>query len=137
MREKKLDVRRVRQLQQVLVNYYIIMKKFKLKKITRIRSKLKSLDRPRLVVFRSNLHIYMQVIAQKTGKVLAVASDKDLSGDDLSLSNVEKAGKIGELLAERAKKVKVSKVSFDRGRFTYHGIIKALAEGARKGGLDF
>ena len=94
-------------------------------------------ERPRLCVYRSLKHIYAQVIDDLAGTTLASAStrDKDWSGD--GAGNVQAAAAIGATLAERAKAAGVSKVVFDRGGFKYHGRVKALADGARKGGLDF
>lgn len=93
--------------------------------------------RPRLSIHRTNKQIYAQVIDDVQGITLAAASSMDA---DLSLKNggnAEAAQKVGKLVAERAKKVGVSKVQFDRGSFLYHGRVKALAEGAREGGLEF
>lgn len=93
--------------------------------------------RPRLSVHRSNKQIYAQIIDDVKGVTLAAASSKDPS---LKLKNggtVDAAGKVGKLVAERAKKAGVEKVQFDRGSFLYHGRIKAVAEGAREGGLEF
>ena len=89
--------------------------------------------RPRLSVFRSGKQIYAQVICDIKGETLAAAStlEKELK------ENKEAALEVGKLLAERAKKAGVTKVVFDRGRYIYHGRVKALAEGARDGGLDF
>lgn len=94
-------------------------------------------ERPRLAVFRSLSHIYAQVIDDTVGKTLAAASDLEatLRGGEGNKSDVAK--RVGELLAERAKSAGVSKVVFDRGGFQYHGRVKALADGARGGGLDF
>ncbi|MDH5722500.1 MAG: 50S ribosomal protein L18 [Alphaproteobacteria bacterium] len=96
--------------------------------------------RPRLSVFRSGKQIYAQVICDIRGITLAAASsmDKDLR-EKLKKggANVEAASEVGKLVAERAKKAGVSKIVFDRGRYIYHGRVKALAEGARAGGLDF
>ena len=95
--------------------------------------------RPRLSVFRSSKQIYAQVIDDIQGKTLAAASslEKELKEKLKSGANVNAAAEVGKLLAERAKKNSVSKVVFDRGSYIYHGRVKALAEGARKGGLDF
>ena len=93
--------------------------------------------RPRLSVHRSGKQIYAQVIDDSQGKTLASASSLD---KDLKLakgSDKEAAGKVGKLIAERAKKAGVSKVQFDRGSFLFHGRVKALAEGAREAGLEF
>lgn len=95
--------------------------------------------RPRLSVFRSGKQIYAQVICDLKGETLAAAStlEKDLKEKLKSGSNKEAASEVGKLIAERAKKAGVSKVVFDRGRFVYHGRVKALADGAREGGLEF
>ncbi|MEM9468756.1 MAG: 50S ribosomal protein L18 [Pseudomonadota bacterium] len=93
--------------------------------------------RPRLSVHRTNKEIYAQVIDDEKGVTLASASTMD---KDLALKNggnVEAASKVGKLVAERAKAAGVSKVQFDRGAFVYHGRVKAVAEGAREGGLEF
>ena len=95
--------------------------------------------RPRLSVFRSSEQIYAQVIDDSKGVTLAAAStlEKALRDELKTGANVEAAKKIGALIAERAKAAGVSQVVFDRGGYLYHGRVKALAEGAREGGLDF
>ena len=95
--------------------------------------------RPRLSVHRSLSHIYGQIIDDETGKTLASAStlDKSMRGTLGGVKKVEAAERIGAALAEKAKASGVTKVVFDRGRFQYHGRVKALAEAARKGGLEF
>ena len=105
----------------------------------RIRRKIRgTMERPRLTVYRSSGHIYAQVIDDVRGVTLAAASSRD----DVK-ARVEGPGKVGvsaavgKLLAERAKATGVSKVSFDRGGYLYHGRVKALADGARAGGLEF
>ena len=93
--------------------------------------------RLRLSVHRTNKATYAQIIDDVQGVTLVAASTMD---KDLALKNggnVEAAEKVGKLIAERAKKAGVSKVQFDRGEFIYHGRVKAVAEGARSGGLDF
>lgn len=105
-----------------------------------IRSRKKiygTAERPRLNVFRSEKHIYAQVIDDDLGNTLAAASslDKDLN---LSVgSNKEAAKAVGELLAKKALAAGVSKVVFDRGGYIYHGRVKELAEAARQAGLEF
>lgn len=89
--------------------------------------------RPRLAVFRSNSDIYVQVIDDVTGTTLASADSRTLKDGDKSA----KAKATGALIAERAKAAGISNVVFDRGGFLYHGRVKALAEGAREGGLEF
>lgn len=94
-------------------------------------------DRPRLAVFKSLNHMYAQVINDLDGKTIAAASTAEKSLRTGKTGNSAAAAKVGETLAERAKKVGVSTVVFDRGGFKFHGRIKALAEAARKGGLKF
>ena len=91
--------------------------------------------RPRLTVFRSNRGIYAQVIDDLEGKTLASASIQEIK--ESGLKKVEAAEKVGELLAARAKEQNIEKVVFDRGAYLYHGRVKALAEGVRKGGIQF
>ena len=93
--------------------------------------------RARLSVHRSSMHIYAQVIDDEKGVTLASASsmEKDLRGK--SGANIEAARKVGKLLAERAAAKGVKDVVFDRGRYLFHGRIKALADAAREGGLKF
>lgn len=95
--------------------------------------------RPRLSIFRSGKQIYAQVIDDIKGVTLAAAStlDADLKEKLKSGATTDAASEVGKLIAERAKKAGVEKVVFDRGRFIYHGRVKALAEGAREGGLLF
>ncbi len=95
--------------------------------------------RPRLSVFRSGRQIYAQVICDINGKTLAAAStlEKELKEKLKSGADVKAATEVGKLVAERAKKAGVKKVVFDRGSYIYHGRVKALADGARDGGLEF
>ena len=93
--------------------------------------------RPRLSIHRSGKHIYAQVIDDAAGRTLAAASslDKDLRGT--AGANVDAAKEVGKRVAEAAKAAGVSQVVFDRGGFLYHGRVKALADAAREGGLEF
>lgn len=95
--------------------------------------------RLRLSVFRSNKHIYGQIIDEKKGTTLAAASDKDVAKSESQKlkGKVKIAMETGKILAERALKKKIKMVFFDRRKYKYHGRVKALAEGARKGGLKF
>lgn len=105
----------------------------------RIRKKLAgSGDRPRLAVFRSLKHIYVQAVDDTSGRTVATASslDKDLKGQGYG-GNVEAAQRVGEAIAERLLAKGCETVVFDRGGFLYHGRIKALAEAARSKGLKF
>ena len=109
----------------------------RLKRHARVRSKITgTAERPRLDVFRSNSHIYAQLLDDVKGVTLAAAgsNEKDFG---ISGGNCEGARKVGKLIAERAKDKKISEVVFDRGGYIYHGRVKELAEGAREGGLKF
>lgn len=104
----------------------------------RVRAKVEGTTAiPRLNVFRSNSNIFAQIIDDEKAVTLVSASsiDKELKLENGS--NVEAATKVGELLAKRAKKAKITKVTFDRGGYLYHGRVKALAEAARENGLEF
>lgn len=103
----------------------------------RIRAKIfGTAKRPRLSVFRSNTHIYSQVINDEKAQTLASFSDLKIKKAG-TMNKVQQAGLVGEGLAKAALAKKIKKVIFDRNGFIYHGRIKALAEGARKGGLEF
>ena len=109
----------------------------RLKRHARVRGKISgTAEMPRLCVFRSENHIYAQIINDVEGKTLAAAStvEKAFEGNG---SNVEAAKKIGALIAERALKKGIENVVFDRGGYIYHGRVQAHAEGAREGGLKF
>jgi large subunit ribosomal protein L18 len=95
--------------------------------------------RARLSVYRSGKHIYAQVIDDSAGKTLAAASslDKDLREKLKTSADKAAAGEVGKLVASRAVAAGVKDVVFDRGRYLYHGRVKALADGAREGGLNF
>ena len=104
----------------------------------RVRAKVSGTKEvPRLNVFRSNSNIFAQIIDDEAGVTLVSASsiDKELKLENGG--NVEAATKVGELLANRAKKAKITKVVFDRGGYQYHGRVEALAEAARENGLEF
>jgi large subunit ribosomal protein L18 len=103
----------------------------------RVRGKLSgTTERPRLNVFRSSNHIYAQLIDDDKGVTLCCASTLD-KGFKSYGGNVEAAKKVGEAVAKKAVKLGITDVVFDRGGFIYHGRVKALAEGARDGGLKF
>jgi large subunit ribosomal protein L18 len=94
-------------------------------------------ERPRLTVFRSLKHIYAQVIDDVSGRTIASASDQAGKGGKAVKGKTGSAKGVGTTLAERAKKAGVTKVVFDRNGYIYHGRVKALADGAREGGLQF
>lgn len=112
-------------------------KKVKREKLHRkIRMKIMGTkERPRLCVFRSNRHIYVQLIDDEKGKVLAVVSDLNVKSE--KGGKINKAKTVGELLAKMALIKKINEVIFDRGGFLFHGRIKAVADGARQAGLKF
>ena len=106
----------------------------RLKRHLRVRTKVSGTpERPRLVVFRSLKHIYAQLVDDSANKTLATVSDLGLEQGKTS----ERAAEVGKLIAERAKGAGITRVVFDRAGYRYHGRIKAVADGARKGGLEF
>ena len=110
--------------------------KKRLRRRRRVRAKVRgTAERPRLSVFRSNRGVSAQLIDDVDGRTLAAVNwtEADLKG----LQSTEQAKKVGELIAERAKAAGVETVVFDRGGYQYHGRVRALAEGAREGGLRF
>ena len=109
------------------------------KRRRRVRTQLraKAYGRPRLSIHRSSQHIYAQVIDDTTGQTLVAASTLEKDVRDVTGATKAAAGDVGKRIAERAKAAGVSKVVFDRGGFLYHGRVRALAEAAREGGLEF
>ncbi len=116
------------------------------KKFARIRRRkhiLKKIrgtkERPRFVVYRSNKHIYAQLVDDENRRTISTASSlsKDIAAQLKGVSKMEQAKEVGKLVAKLAVKKKVKSVVFDRAGYLYHGRVKALAEGAREGGLDF
>ncbi len=114
-------------------------KQSRMRRSRRTRAKIAELKTVRLTVNRSNSHIYAQVIDATGGKVLASASsaEKGLRGELNNGGNVKAAAAVGKLIAEKAKKVGVEVVAFDRSGYRFHGRVKALAEAARAAGLKF
>ena len=106
----------------------------RLKRRRRVRAKVHgSAERPRISVFRSNRGVFAQLIDDESGRTLAAVNWTE---DELkSLKRMEQASKAGQLLAERAKAAGIERAVFDRGGYQYHGRVKALADGAREGGL--
>ena len=112
----------------------------RLQKHRRMRSRISgTTERPRLCVFRSNNHMYAQVIDDTVGKTLVSAStlQKEVKADLEKTNNVEAASKLGTVIAQRALEKGINTVVFDRGGFIYQGKVKALAEAAREAGLEF
>jgi large subunit ribosomal protein L18 len=104
------------------------------KRHLRVRNKISGTqERPRLVVFRSLKHIYAQLVDDAANRTLATVSDLGMEQGKKS----ERAAEVGKLIADKAKTAGITKVVFDRAGYRYHGRIKAVADGARKGGLEF
>jgi large subunit ribosomal protein L18 len=106
----------------------------KIRRTTRIRKKLLATsNRPRLSVFRSNVIIYAQIIDDNKATTLVAASSKETK----ATRKIEQAEEVGKLIAQKAKGAKITSVVFDKGAYKFHGRVKALAQGAREGGLIF
>ena len=104
----------------------------------RVRTKIKgTANVPRVSVFRSNKHIFVQLIDDSAGKTIGSSTAKSKLKSTQKGTKTELAGKIGEMIAQKAGESGISKVVFDRGGYKYHGRVKALAEGLRRGGLKF
>ncbi len=109
----------------------------RVKRHRRVRKRVTGTSgRPRLAVFRSNRHIYAQVIDDTTGRTLAAASTAEPELRSGSTATVDAAKAVGQLVGERAKAAGISRVVFDRGGFRYHGRVAALCDGARAAGLE-
>lgn len=111
----------------------------RLRRARKTRARIADLKMVRLCVFRTNSHIYAQIISAEGDKVLATAStvEAEIRGSLKSGGNVEAATVVGKRIAEKAKAAGIEKVAFDRSGFQYHGRVKALAEAARENGLSF
>jgi large subunit ribosomal protein L18 len=109
----------------------------RIRRAKRGRMKMREMGAVRLSVYRTPRHMYAQVFSPEGDKVLAAASTLDKELRSGATGNIEAAAKVGALIAERAKAAGVSRVAFDRAGFKYHGRIKALADAAREGGLEF
>lgn len=114
-----------------------VKKQARIRRARRTRAKISELGVNRLCVYRTPRHIYAQIISATGDQVLASASTVEKELRSGATGNVEAASKIGKLIAERAKKAGLSKVAFDRAGYNYHGRVKALADAAREGGLEF
>ena len=112
----------------------------RVKKHMKIRNRFSgTAERPRLAVFRSNNHVYAQVIDDVAGKTIVSAStlEKDIKAELKNTDDIEAATKIGDVVAKRALEKGIKAVVFDRGGYIYHGKVKALADAAREAGLEF
>ncbi|MDG1205197.1 MAG: 50S ribosomal protein L18 [Pseudomonadales bacterium] len=109
----------------------------RLRRARRGRKHIETLEVARLTVYRSPRHIYAQVISVSGDTIEAAASTLDKTLRDGTTGNTDSAAKVGALIAERAKAAGIEKVAFDRSGYKYHGRIKALADAAREGGLQF
>lgn len=115
----------------------LLNKKREQKRKTRVRKKIMATTkRPRLTVFRSNMHIYAQIIDDKNGATLISASEKEVKLDKKP-SRIQMAQEVGRILAQKALAKKLKEVVFDKGSYKYHGRVKALADAVRKEGLSF
>lgn len=114
-----------------------VKKQARIRRARRTRAKISELGVYRLCVYRTPRHIYAQIISATGDQVLASASTVEKEMRSGATGNVEAASKIGKLIAERAKKAGLDKVAFDRAGYNYHGRVKALADAAREGGLEF
>jgi large subunit ribosomal protein L18 len=112
-------------------------KQTRLRRARRARAKIRELGVTRLTIHRSPRHIYAQLISGDGARVLASASTLDKELRSGKTGNAEAAKAVGTLIAERAKAAGVTQVAFDRSGFKYHGRVKALADAAREGGLEF
>lgn len=109
----------------------------KIRRKKRIRAKVQGTStRPRLSVFRSNISLYVQLIDDENNKTIVGISQKHVKAKEKQ-TPIDAAKAVGTLLAQKAKDMKITKVVFDRGSYAYHGRVKAVAEGAREGGLEF
>jgi large subunit ribosomal protein L18 len=116
------------------------IEKIRVKREKRVRGKISGTEvRPRLSVFRSAHHIYVQAIADDVGKTLAEAStlSKEIKGAFDRLKKIDAAKEVGKLVSQRLKAIGIEHVIFDRGRYLYHGRVEALANAARESGLKF
>lgn len=102
-----------------------------------MKKKKGTAKRPRLTVFRSSKAIYAQIIDDEKGETLVAANEKEIKLSSNKATKTDRAYEVGKIIAKKALKKKIKTVIFDRGHYQYHGRVKALAEGARKGGLDF
>jgi large subunit ribosomal protein L18 len=111
----------------------------RIRRASRARTQIRELEAHRLCIHRTPRHIYAQLIAPNGAKVLACASslEREIRQDMRNTGNIEAATRVGKLIAERAKARSITRVAFDRAGFKYHGRVKALADAAREGGLEF
>jgi len=108
----------------------------RIRRHNRVRAKISgSSERPRLSVFKSNLSIYLQLIDDEAGKTLVSVNVKELKKK--KLNKTEQATELGKIIAEKAKQKKITKIVFDKGGYKFHGRVKAVADAARAGGLEF
>lgn len=114
-----------------------ILNKIRIRRSKRVRAKITGTARkPRLSIFRSNQHTYAQLIDDVAQKTIAFASTKNKDGDKKDKGNkISQANALGKMIAEKAKKISVESVIFDRGKYAYHGRVKAIAEILRKEGI--
>tara|TARA_Y100000588_G_C14068882_1_gene844889 strand:+ start:464 stop:811 length:348 start_codon:yes stop_codon:yes gene_type:complete len=107
------------------------------RRATKSRSRIKLKDRHRLTVFRSSKHIYAQIFCNDGSQVLATASSNEPTFKEKSTRNIDAASEVGKMIAKRAIDKGITDVAFDRSGYKFHGRVKALADAARDGGLNF
>ena len=112
-------------------------KSARLRRAKRTRSKINQLRMKRLCVYRTPRHIYAQIISEHGDRIIACASTVEKDNRKQKTGNVEAAGVVGKLIAERSMQAGIDRVAFDRSGYAYHGRVKALAEAARESGLKF
>jgi len=116
----------------------LIKQKNRYKRHNRLRAKIfGTAKRPRLCVFRSIKYIYAQLINDEEGKIIIVVDDRKIKKEENKKTKTDKAKEVGRLIAKEAQIKKIKEIIFDRGGYKYHGRVKAVAEGAREGGLIF
>ncbi|MBL7007001.1 MAG: 50S ribosomal protein L18 [Spirochaetia bacterium] len=119
------------------MKHVIEKRRKRLKRKVHIRKRITGTpERPRMSVFRSNNHVYVQVIDDTTGRTIAAASNAEAETKELR-NSVANAAKIGELIGSRLNDLKITEVVFDRNGYLFHGIVKSIADGARKTGIKF
>jgi large subunit ribosomal protein L18 len=112
------------------------LKNKKIKRTTRVRASIKTSGRPRLSVYRSNMHIWAQIIDDVTGKTIVAVNTKSITSKKGDTKTVQ-ATAVGSQIAKLALEKKITKIVFDRGAYKFHGRVKAVAQAARSAGLEF
>ncbi len=136
IQQKQFVVKLVKQLVNKIIMDTKVLRRQKIRYRIR-KNTVGTNDKPRLSVFRSNMEIYAQIIDDETGKTITAASSKDKDIIVQKVNKTEKSKLVGAAIAQKATELGITKVIFDRSGYLYHGRVKAIADGARKGGLQF